>query len=78
MGDSPMSAFDAVDGASSAVSKCYSGCVESEGNQGGEATANLGAEALTELARTRRRNADKVDPINKVYWCRLFSRAHSK
>jgi hypothetical protein len=57
-----MSAFDAVDGARPAVSKCYSSCVESESNQGGETTANLGAEALKELARTRRRNADKVDP----------------
>ena len=57
-----MSAFDAVDGASSDVSKCYTGWVESESNQGGETTANLGAEALKELARTRRRNADKVDP----------------
>jgi hypothetical protein len=56
-----MSASDAVDGANSAVSKCYSRCVESESNQGGETTANLGAEALNELARTRRRNADKVD-----------------
>ena len=56
-------AFDAVDGASSAVAKCYSSCVESESDQGGETTANLGAEALNELARTRRRrNADKVDP----------------
>ena len=57
-----MSASDAVDGASSTVSKCYSSCVESESNQGGETTANLGAEALNELARTQRRNADKVDP----------------
>src|SRR5436190_7113998 len=57
-----MSASDAVDGASSDVSKCYTGWVESESNQGGETTANLGAEALKELARTRRRNADKVDP----------------
>ena len=57
-----MSGFDAVDGASSDVSKCYTGWVESESNQGGETTANLGAEALNELARTRRRNADKVDP----------------
>ncbi len=55
-------ASDAVDGASSDVSKCYTGSVESESNQGGETTANLGAEALNELARTRRRNADKVDP----------------
>jgi hypothetical protein len=59
---SGMSAFDAVDGANSAVSKCYTGCVESEGNKGGEATANVGAEALMGLARTRRLNADKVDP----------------
>jgi hypothetical protein len=57
-----MSAFDAVDGASSDVSKCYTGWVESESNQGGKTTANLGAEALKELARTRRRNAEKVDP----------------
>src|SRR5947207_8427849 len=57
-----MSAFDAVDGASPDVSKCYTGWVESESNQGGETTANLGAEALKELARTRRGNADKVDP----------------
>src|SRR5438067_12605755 len=57
-----MSVSDAVDGASSDVSKCYTGWVESESNQGGETTANLGAEALKELARTRRRNADKVDP----------------
>src|SRR6516162_9118736 len=61
-GGAPMSAFDAVDGASSTVSKCYSSCVENESNQGGETTANLGAEALNELARTTRRNADKVDP----------------
>jgi hypothetical protein len=57
-----LSANDAVDGARSAVSKSYSGCVESESNQGGETTANLAAEALNELARTRRRNAGKVDP----------------
>ena len=57
-----MSASDAVDDARPAVSKCYSSCVENESNQGGETTANLGAEALKELARTRRRNADKVDP----------------
>jgi hypothetical protein len=61
-GDNPMSAFDAVDSARPAVLKCYSSCVESESNRGGETTANLGAEALKELARTRRRNADKVDP----------------
>jgi hypothetical protein len=57
-----MSAFDAVDGASSAVSKCYTSFVESESNKGGEATANVGAEALMGLARTRRRNAEKGDP----------------
>jgi hypothetical protein len=56
-----MSAFDAVDGAHSAASKCYSSCVD-ENNQGGEATANVEDGALKELARTRRRNADKVDP----------------
>jgi hypothetical protein len=57
-----MSACDAVDGARSAASKCYSNCVASESNKGGEATVNVGAEALKELARTRRRNADKVVP----------------
>ena len=36
--------------------------VESESNKGGETTANLEAGALKELARTRQRNADKVDP----------------
>ena len=41
------SAYDAVDGARSAASKCYSGCVESESNKGGQHD---------------RRNADKVDP----------------
>jgi hypothetical protein len=57
-----MSADDAVDGASSAASKCYSSCVESESNKGGQATVNVETGALKELARTRRRNADKVDP----------------
>jgi len=57
-----MSAYDAVDGARSAASKCYSSCVGSERNKGGEATVNVEAGALKELARTRRRNADKVDP----------------
>jgi hypothetical protein len=57
-----MSAFDAVDGARSAASKCNSSCVGSESNKGGESTANVEAGALKELARTRRRNADKVDP----------------
>ena len=42
--------------------ECYSSCVESESNRGGETAANLAAEALKELARTRRRNADKVVP----------------
>jgi hypothetical protein len=55
-GPNAMSAFDAVDRAGSAISKCYIDCVESESNQGGETTANLGAEALKKLARTRRRN----------------------
>jgi hypothetical protein len=65
-----MSAFDAVDGASSAVSKCYTSFVESESNKGGEATANVGAEALMGLARTRRRNADKVDPaVRTTHLC---------
>ena len=57
-----MSAYDAVDGAHSAASKCYSSCVGSDNNKGGEATANVEGGALKELARTRRRNADKVDP----------------
>jgi hypothetical protein len=39
-----------------------SSCVRSKSNKGGEATANVEAGALKELARTRRRNADKVDP----------------
>ena len=51
-----------MDGARSAASKCYSSCVGSESNKGGEAPANVEAGALKELARTRRRNADKVDP----------------
>ena len=68
-GRTSMSAFDAVDGARPAVSKCYSSRVESESKQGGETTANPGAEALKELARTRRRNADKVDPgIGEPVW----------
>jgi hypothetical protein len=57
-----MSACDAVDGASSAASRCYSSCVGSASNKGGEATVNVEGGALKELARTRRRNADKVDP----------------
>ena len=57
-----MSASDAVDGASSAVSKRYTSCAECKSSKGGEATANVEGGALKELARTRRRNADKVDP----------------
>jgi hypothetical protein len=58
-----MSAFDAVDGASSAASKCYR-LVRSKQKlfkevRPGNETA---FEVLKELARTRRRNADKVDP----------------
>ena len=57
-----MSAFDAVDGASSAASKCYR-LVRSKPERIKE--VRLGNEAafevLKELARTRRRNADKVD-----------------
>jgi hypothetical protein len=56
-----MSAFDAVDGASSAPSKCYSSCVGGENSKGGEATVNVEGGALKELTRTRRRNAAKVD-----------------
>jgi hypothetical protein len=58
----PMSANDAVDGARSAPLKCYGTCVGSKSNEGGEATVNVEVGALNELARTRRRNADKVDP----------------
>jgi hypothetical protein len=47
---SHMSAFDAVDGARSAASKWYR-----PGNE-------MAFEFFKELARTRRRNADKVDP----------------
>jgi hypothetical protein len=60
--DCAVSAYDAVDGARSAASKCYSSCVGSASNKGGEATVNVEGGALKELARTRRRNADKVDP----------------
>jgi hypothetical protein len=50
-----MSAFDAVDGASSAPSKCYSSCVGGENDKGGEATVNVegGAEDTTSLAYIR-------------------------
>jgi hypothetical protein len=67
-----MSAFDALDGASSTVSKYYSSCVESESNQGGETTANLGAEALNELARTRRRNAESIRGWGEPACQRIF------
>ena len=58
-----MSAFDAVDGAPSAASKCYRVVALKrlrlkEVRPGNEAAF----EVLKELARTRRRNADKVDP----------------
>ena len=56
--DRAMSACDAVDGALSAASKCL---VALEA-RAGQATANVEAGALKELARTRRRNANKVDP----------------
>jgi hypothetical protein len=61
-GRASMSAYDAVDGARSAASKCYSSCVGGESNKGGEATAHAEDGALKELARTRRRNVDKIDP----------------
>jgi hypothetical protein len=61
-GHASMSASDAVDGARSGVSKCYTSYVGSDRNKGGEATANVEAGALKELARARRRNADRVDP----------------
>jgi hypothetical protein len=58
-----MSAFDAVDGARSAASKCYS-LVASKPERFKEVRPGNEAafEVLKELARTRRRNADKVDP----------------
>jgi hypothetical protein len=62
-GANPMSAFDAVDGASSAASKCYR-LVRSKPERIKEVRPGNEAafEVLKELARTRRRNADKVDP----------------
>jgi hypothetical protein len=58
-----MSAFDAVDGAPSAASKCYRVVALKRSRlkevRPGKETA---FEVLKELARTRRRNADKVDP----------------
>src|SRR5262245_65385763 len=57
-----MSAFGAVDGAPSAASKCYS-VVALKRARVKEVSGNETAfEILKELARTRRRNADKVDP----------------
>ena len=58
-----MSAFDAVDGASSATSKWYRMAV-SKPEQFKEVRPGNGMafEVLKELARARRRNADKVDP----------------
>src|SRR5262245_6808225 len=58
-----MSANDAVDGASSAASKCYRLVASKperfkEVRPGNETAFGV----LKELARTRRRNADKVDP----------------
>ena len=73
-----MSAFDAVDGASSAASKCYR-LVRSKQKlfkevRPGNETA---FEVLKELARTRRRNADKVDPgIGKI--CSVISASGTK
>ena len=58
-----MSANDAVDGASSAASKCHR-LVASKPEQFKEVRPGneTAFEVLKELARTRRRNADKVDP----------------
>src|SRR5262249_18238439 len=58
-----MSAFDAVDGASSAASKWYR-LVASKPERFKEVRPGneTAFEVLKELARTRRRNADKVDP----------------
>ena len=62
-GRASMSAFDAVDGASSAASKCYR-LVASKPERFKEVRPGneTAFEVLKELARTRRRNADKVDP----------------
>jgi hypothetical protein len=58
-----MSAFDAVDGASSAASKWYR-LVASKPERFKEVRPGneMAFEVFKELARTRRRNADKVDP----------------
>jgi hypothetical protein len=57
-----MSAFDAVDGAPSAASKCYR-VVASKPERFKEVRPGkvMAFEVFKELARTRRRNADKVD-----------------
>ena len=57
-----MSAFDAVDGAPSAASKCYRVVALKRARLKEVRPGNEAAfEILKELARTRRRNADKVD-----------------
>src|SRR5262245_31397500 len=58
-----MSAYDAVDGASSAASKWYR-LVASKPERFKEVRPGneTAFEVFEELARTRRRNADKVDP----------------
>src|SRR5262245_20160837 len=58
-----MSASDAVDGAPSATSKCYRVVALKRARLKEVRPGNETAfEVLKELARTRRRNADKVDP----------------
>src|SRR5262249_5368780 len=59
----PMSAFDAVDGASSAASKWYR-MIASKPERFKEVMPGneMAFEVFKELARTRRRNADTVDP----------------
>ena len=58
-----VSAFDAVDGAPSAASKCYRVVALKRARLKEVRPGNEAAfEILKELARTRRRNADKVDP----------------
>src|SRR5262249_32141548 len=58
-----MSAFDAVDGASSAASKWYR-MIASKPERFKEVMPGneMAFEVFKELARTRRRNADTVDP----------------
>src|SRR5262249_39690861 len=62
-GPCEMSVYDAVDGASSAASKWYR-LVASKPERFKEVRPGneTAFEGLKELARTRRRNADKVDP----------------